>query len=176
MFISPWEHRPQKELKKPQSFCDVHHVIKIFVGHITAGDAQKALDFDLQHVLYCRSTSASRRPASFKFRQCLKAPFTLAHTLSHHRVLVKSESNINSHHHQRLITFTKRFMSSGESRGEEPCRMRNSLCQAILKDIKVYKIFLNMFMDSHWFPLPCLTLTGPNTYLLAYIINALHHV
>lgn len=66
MFISPWECMSQKELKKSQSFCNIHHVIKIFVGRFTAGDGQKALDFDLQHVLLCPNTSASRRPASFK--------------------------------------------------------------------------------------------------------------
>lgn len=66
MLISPWEFMPQKELRKSQSFCNIHHVIKIFVDHFTAGEGQKTSDFDLQHRLYSPNTSASRRPASFK--------------------------------------------------------------------------------------------------------------
>lgn len=37
MFISPWERLPQKELGKSQTFCNIHCVIKSFVGHFTAG-------------------------------------------------------------------------------------------------------------------------------------------
>lgn len=38
MFIAPWERLPQKELRKSQTFCNIHCVIQSFVGHFTAGD------------------------------------------------------------------------------------------------------------------------------------------
>lgn len=97
----------------------------------------------------------------------------MVQTLSHHRAL---DREINPHPHSRLITFTRRFMSSGVSRGGEPCGMRNSLFHTILRGIKTWEFFLNMLMNSHWFPLCCLGLTGQNLYFPPYPTNALHHI
>lgn len=167
MFISPWNACLRK------SWESLRDVKKNFVGHFTAGEG--ILIFSVSS---CPNTSASRRLASFELWECLKTPFAfVVQKLSLHRALVRSESNreINFHPHQGLITFTRRFMSSGVSRGGEPCGMGNSLFQVILRGIKTWEFFLNMLIDSHWFPLSFLGLTGPNLYFPPYFTKALHH-
>lgn len=117
-------------MKQPLSFHNLNHITKIFVGHVTSAGCWRALGFDLQHILGCPNSWVSKRTIIFKaLMEYFKAAFALlALTLSHHMVLVRFESNIqiNSHRPQKLITFTKRFMSSGESRGEVPCGVKNS--------------------------------------------------
>ena len=53
-------------MKKYQSFYNLNHITKIFVGHVTSVGCWKALGFDLQHILVSPNICASMRPAIFK--------------------------------------------------------------------------------------------------------------
>lgn len=42
MFVVLWESVPQRG-KKGSDLCNIHHVLNIFVGHVSAGDGKRIL-------------------------------------------------------------------------------------------------------------------------------------